>query len=187
MSIIRTNLKNNMKIMYEDSPYVIVEFQHIKPGKGNAFSRGRIKNLITGQIKDLTIKDKDGDFEPADIVQGDYQFLYRAGNEFFFMNQETFDQMSMSAEALGDTAQWLLPDAECKLMFWNGKPIQVEPPKMITVTITETSPSNKGDTAKSSRKPAKIETGGTVQVPSFLETGDIIIVNTETGEYSERA
>lgn len=183
----RTELRKNLKIILDGMPNEIIEAEHVKPGKGNAFSRLRVRNLLTGHTIDITIKDKDGEIEVADVTQGSYQFLYKDGDDYHFMNPADFEQVVVSRETLGNAVDWLMENAECTLTAWNGKTITVELPNFIIVEVKETSSAKKSDTAKSGGKPATVETGAVVQVPTFIEAGDFIKVDTRTGEYVERA
>ena len=180
------DFRNGLKIIYDDVPFEIVEFQHVKPGKGGAFVRTKIRNLITGRVLDPTFKSGDKVGKP-DIEEKAMQYLYMDGEYFAFMDTTTYDQMLIEPEALGDRKLWLTESCECQILFWNGKAIGVSLPNHVLLTIAECEPGMKGDTATGATKPAVVESGGTVNVPLFINEGDRIKIDTRTGAYIERA
>lgn len=177
--------KTGLKIILDNDPYSIVENEMVKPGKGQAFNRTRVRNLKTGRTIERTFKSGDS-VEGADIVEADMQFLYADGAFWHFMNQETFEQLAADATAVGDTAQWIKGEEMCIVMLWNGVPLAVTAPNFVELRITETDPGVRGDTSGGGGKPAKLESGATVRVPLFVGQDEIIKVDTRTGEYVSR-
>lgn len=177
--------KNGLKIEYEGEPYIIVEFQHVKPGKGGAFVRTKIKNLITGRVLDPTFKSGDKVGKP-DMDDREMQYLYREGEHFTFMDNASYEQVVVDAEVVGDVSKWLKENTNTEVMFWNGKAIGVTLPNFVELQITECEPGVRGDTAQGATKPAKLETGATVNVPLFVNEGETIKIDTRTSSYVER-
>ena len=187
MSNYTTNeFKSGLKILLEGDPYSIVENEMVKPGKGQAFNRVKVRNLKTGRTIERTFKSGDS-VEGADVVDLDMQYLYQDGDFWIFMVPENFEQYTAGAAAVGDNAKWLKDGVECIVTLWNGEPLQVTPPAHIELKIVETDPGLRGDTATGGQKPAKLETGAVVRVPLFLNEGESIRVDTRTGEYISRA
>jgi elongation factor P len=187
MATYSTNeFKAGLKVMIDGYPGAIVENEFVKPGKGQAFNRVRIRNLKTGRIIERTFKSGDT-IEAADVVDVEMQYLYNDGEFWHFMNPESFEQMAADKEAVGDNAKWLKEQDVCILTLWNGVPITVEPPNTVTLKIVDTDPGLKGDTSGGGGKPATLETGAVVRVPLFVQIGETIKVNTRTGEYLSRA
>jgi elongation factor P len=181
-----TDFRNGLKIEWEGEPYVIVEFQHVKPGKGNSFTRTRIKNLITGRTLEPTLKSGEKVGKP-DVDEKEMQYLFKDGEHYTFMDTTTFEQILVDAEALGDAKNWMLENLNCYVLFWNGKAIGVTPPNSVILTITQCEPGVRGDTATNATKQAKLESGAIVNVPLFVNEGEKIKVDTRTGQYVERA
>ena len=181
-----SEFKSGLKILIDGDPYVIVENEMVKPGKGQAFNRVRVRNLKTGRTVEKTWKSGDS-VESADVVDVDMQYLYQDGDFFHFMVPDNFEQHTASKEAVGDGAQWLKDGVTCIVTLWNGVPLVVTPPAHIEATIVETDPGVRGDTATGGQKPAKLETGAVVRVPLFINQGEVIRVDTRTGEYISRA
>ncbi len=181
-----SEFRNGLKIEYEGEPYIIVEFQHVKPGKGGAFVRTKIKNLLTGRVLDPTFKSGDKVGKP-DMDEKEMQYLYMDGEHFTFMDTSTYDQIPIDAAAVGDAAQWLKEETHCTVLFWNGKAIGVSLPNFVVLKIVECEPGVRGDTAQGATKPAKLESGASVNVPLFVEEGESIKIDTRTGTYVERA
>jgi elongation factor P len=177
--------KAGLKILIDGDPYAIVENEMVKPGKGQAFNRVRVRNLKTGRTIERTWKSGDT-VEAADVVDTDMQYLYREGDFFNFMVPETFEQLTASKEAVGDGAQWLKDGTVCVVTLWNGVPLQVTPPAHMELKVIETDPGVRGDTATGGSKPAKLETGATVRVPLFINEGEMLRIDTRTGEYLSR-
>ena len=165
--------------------WTIVDFQHVKPGKGSAFVRTRLKNIITGNVNETTFRA--GEKLPkAQINYRNMQFMYESDGEYFVMDQESYEQMSFTKELLGDAIKYLKEDMVLGVQFYNGSPIGVELPNFVELEIVETDPGVKGDTASGGSKPAKLETGAVVQVPLFVQQGDKIRIDTRTNQYLER-
>ncbi len=178
--------KSGLKIMLDGDPCNIIENEFIKPGKGQAFNRVKIRNLKTGRVIDKTFKSGEK-VEAADVLDTDMQYLYSDGEYWHFMDQATYEQVQADAMAIGEQTQWLKEQDICKVILWNGVPIGIEPPNFVNLAVTETGPGVRGDTAQGGVKPATLETGATVRVPLFIETGDVLKIDTRTGEYVSRA
>jgi elongation factor P len=172
--------------MLDGDPYTIVENEFVKPGKGQAFNRVRVRNLKTGRVVEKTFKSGDS-VEAADVHETDLQYLYNDGEAWHFMDTETFEQLMADEAAVGDAAKWLKEQDMCRVTLWNGAPLIVEPPNFVILSITQTDPGLRGDTATGGTKPATLETGAVVNVPLFLEEGESIRVDTRTGAYLSRA
>mgnify|MGYP001085232187 CR=1 FL=1 len=186
MATYSTNeFKSGLKIILDGDPYTIVENEFVKPGKGQAFSRVRVRNLKTGRTIEKTFKSGDS-VEAADVFEKDIQFLYADGEFWHFMDPESFEQMAADESAVGDAALWLKDEDICQVTLWNGEPLIVLPPNFAELRIVETDPGLKGDTSGSGGKPAKLETGATVRVPLFVQEGEVIRVDTRKGEYASR-
>ncbi|MDH5229890.1 MAG: elongation factor P [Gammaproteobacteria bacterium] len=178
--------RSGLKIMQDGDPCAIVENEFVKPGKGQAFNRVKIRNLKTGRVVDRTFKSGES-VEAADVLDVDMQYLYNDGEFWYFMDQTSFEQLGADAAAIGDSAKWLKEQDICVVTLWNGSPISVTPPNFVVLQITETDPGVRGDTASGGGKPATLETGAVVRVPLFIETGEIIKVDTRSGDYVGRA
>jgi elongation factor P len=181
-----SEFKSGMKILLDNDPYSIVENEMVKPGKGQAFNRVRVRNLKTGRTIERTFKSGDS-VEAADVVDTDMQYLYADGDFWHFMVPENFEQYAAGKEAVGDSAQWLKEGTNCIITLWNGVPLQVTPPPHIELKVVETDPGLRGDTATGGQKPAKLETGAVVRVPLFINEGEVLKIDTRTGEYISRA
>jgi elongation factor P len=181
-----SDFRNGLKILYDGQPFVIVEFQHVKPGKGNAFTRTKIRNMITGRVLDPTFKSGEKVGVP-DIEEKQMQYLFREGDHYTFMDTGNYEQVLVDAEALGEGKMWLIENTECSVLFWNGKAIGVQLPNTMVMKITKCEPGVRGDTATGAQKPATLESGAIVQVPLFINEGDSIKVDTRSGLYLERA
>ena len=187
MATYSTNqFKPGLKIMLDGDPFTIVDNEFVKPGKGQAFNRIKIRNLKTGRVIEKTMKSGDT-AEGADVVDLELQFLYTDGEEYHFMNTQTFDQIIAPASAMADAAKWLKGQEMCQVTLWNDAPLAVSPPNFVVLRITETDPGLRGDTATGGTKPAKMETGAVVKVPLFIEQGDLLRIDTRSGEYVSRA
>ncbi|MFL6623685.1 MAG: elongation factor P [Sulfurifustis sp.] len=187
MATYSTNeFRAGLKVMLDGDPASIVENEFVKPGKGQAFNRVKIRNLKTGRVIERTFKSGDT-IEAADVVDVEMQYLYNDGQFWHFMQPETFEQVQADANALGDNAKWLKEQDTCIVTLWNGAPITVEPPHTVVLQIVETDPGVRGDTSGGGGKPAKLETGAVVRVPLFVQQGERVKVNTRTGEYISRA
>ena len=187
MATYSTNeFKAGLKVMLDGDPASIVENEFVKPGKGQAFSRVRIRNLKTGRTIERTFKSGET-IEAADVVDVEMQYLYNDGQFWHFMNPESYEQLAADKNAIGDNAKWMKEQDVCIITLWNGVPLVVEPPNTVTLKIVETDPGLKGDTSGGGGKPATLETGAVVRVPLFVQKGETIKVNTRTGEYISRA
>lgn len=186
MALISTSeFKGGLKVMLDGDPCTIIENEFVKPGKGQAFNRVRLRNLKTGRVIERTFKSGDT-LEGADVVDTDMQYLYNDGEQWHFMAPETFEQHGADATAVGDAVKWLKEQDLCTVTLFNGSPIAVSPPNFVELTITETDPGIRGDTSGGGGKPATLETGAVVRVPLFVQTGEVIKVDTRTGEYVSR-
>lgn len=187
MATYNTNdLKNGLKIMIDEAPCSILESEFIKPGKGQAFTRVKIRNLKTGRVVERTYKSGET-LMGADVADVDMQYLYTDGELWHFMDPESCDQYAITKEVLADSIQWLKEQDICTITLWNNDPISVTPPNFVTLTIVETDPGVRGDTSGGGGKPAKLESGAVVRVPLFIQTGEIIKVDTRNGTYVSRA
>lgn len=186
MSISTNDLKNGMALDLPEGLMTVIEFQHVKPGKGGAFVRTKLKNTRTGAVIDRTFR-ADEKVPLAIIDKRDMQFLYREGSDYVFMDNETYDQLHVPADAVGDAVNYLKEGDSAILPMYNGEIIGVDLPASVELTITETEPGIQGDRVSGARKPATLETGLVVQVPLFVESGEKIKVDTRTGEYLSRA
>jgi elongation factor P len=187
MATYNTNeFKAGLKVMLDGDPATIVENEFVKPGKGQAFSRVRIRNLKNGRTIERTFKSGET-IEAADVADVEMQYLYNDEQFWHFMNPESYEQMAADKIAVGDNAKWLKEQDVCIITLWNGVPLTVEPPNTVILKIVETDPGLKGDTSGGGGKPATLETGAVVRVPLFVQKGEAIKVNTRTGEYISRA
>ncbi len=177
--------KNGLKIMIDGSPCSIIECDFVKPGKGQAFTRIKIRNLVSGRVVERTYKSGES-LEAADVVETEMQYLYNDEDAYHFMDPTSFEQLAASNEAVGDTKDWLKEQDVYTLTLYNGSPIAVEPPNFVTLKIIETDPGMRGDTSGGGNKPAKLETGAVVKVPLFVQEGEIIKVDTRSGDYVSR-
>ena len=164
----------------------IVDFQHVKPGKGAAFVRAKIKNVITGAVTERTFNPNDK-YPPAFVERKDMQYLYNDEGLYYFMDEETYEQIPINKSILGDNFKFVKENMICKVLSYKGSVFGVEPPNFVELQIVETDPGFKGDTATNATKPAKLETGAEVKVPLFIDNGEMIRIDTRTGEYMERA
>jgi elongation factor P len=181
-----SEFKSGLKIMLDGDPYNIVENEFVKPGKGQAFNRVRVRNLKNGRTVEKTFKSGDT-VEAADVHDTDMQYLYNDGEHWHFMDPGTFEQMTADATVVGDTAKWIKDQDMCKVTLWNGLPLAVEAPNFVVLLITQTDPGLKGDTSGGGGKPATLETGAVVRVPLFVQSGELVRVDTRIGEYVSRA
>jgi len=187
MATYSTNeFKSGLKVMLDGDPAVIVDNEFVKPGKGQAFNRVRIRNLKTGRVIERTFKSGES-IEAADVVDVEMQYLYNDDQFWHFMNPDSYEQLAADKNAVGDNAKWLKEQDVCIITLWNGVPLAVEPPNTVTLKIVETDPGVRGDTSGGGGKPATLETGAVVRVPLFVQNGEAIKVNTRTGEYVSRA
>ena len=181
------DFKNGLTVQIENDIYVVLEFQHVKPGKGPAFVRTKIKNLKSGSIVEKTFRPEEK-FPNAHIERKNMQYLYRDGDAFHFMDNDTYDQIELNSKEVGNSLKFIKENETVKMLSHNEKVFAIEPPQTVDLKITETEPGIKGNTASGGgTKPAIVETGATVLVPLFINNGEIIKIDTETGDYKGRA
>ena len=171
---------------YESGIFTIVDFQHVKPGKGAAFVRTKIRNVISGAVTEKTFNPNDK-YPTAFIERKDMEYLYNDGDLYYFMDSETYEQLPISPNVLGDNFRFVKENMVCKVLSYKGNVFGIEPPNFVELQVTETEPGVKGDTATNVTKPATLETGAEIKVPIFINEGEMIRVDTRTGEYMERA
>ena len=179
------DFKNGITVEIDGNIYQILEFQHVKPGKGAAFVRTKLKNIISGGVVEKTFRPTEK-FENAHIDRKDMQYLYKDGDLYNFMDVETYDQIALDSEVVGDALKFVKENETVKICSHKGNVFSVEPPLFVELAIAETEPGFKGDTAQGATKPATVETGAVVNVPLFCETGDVLKIDTRTGEYLSR-
>ena len=179
-----SDIRKNLKIKMDGEPYVVVSFQFVKPGKGVAFTRTRLKNMITGAVLERTFRSGEK-FEEAALVEQRLQFMY-ADDFYHFMNTETYDQIELTSDQVGDARNFLLENLEVAILFFDEKPIGITLPTFVEIEVTESEPGMKGDTATGGTKPVTLSTGAKVQVPLFINQDDWLKIDTRTGEYVER-
>lgn len=186
MATYTTNdIRSGMKLMIDGSPWAVVDTEFVKPGKGQAFARIKMRNLQTSRVVEKTYKTGES-FESADVVDKDMQFLYSDGEFWHFMDPESFEQVAADASCIGENQKWLKDQDMCIVTLWNNSPIDITPPNFVELRIVETDPGIRGDTASGGGKPAKLETGAVVRVPLFVEQDEVIKVDTRSGEYVGR-
>lgn len=186
MATYTTNeFRSGLKLMIDGSPFAIIECEFVKPGKGQAFARVKLRNLQTRRVVERTYKTGET-VEAADVMDTEMQYLYSDGEQWHFMHPETYEQVSANADAVGEAAKWLQDQDMVTVTLWNNSPIDVVPPNFVELAITETDPGVRGDTASGGVKPATLSTGAVVKVPLFVETGEVIKVDTRTGAYVSR-
>ncbi len=179
------DFRNGLTFEFEGNVYQVVEFQHVKPGKGAAFVRTKMKNVMTGAVVERTFNPTEK-VEPARIERKDMEYLYEDSGLYYFMDQETYDQIPLSAEQLGDALKFVMENMIVKIVSYKGNVFAVEPPTFVEMKVIETEPGVKGNTATNVTKPAKVESGAIVTVPMFVNEGDTIRIDTRTAEYMER-
>ncbi len=179
------DFRNGVTIELEGNVYQIIEFQHVKPGKGAAFVRTKLKNIKSGGVVEKTFRPTEK-CPKAHVDRKDMQYLYNDGDLYYFMDSETFEQISLNADAVGDSLKFVKENEVCKVCSYKGDVFAIEPPLFVELVITETEPGFKGDTATGATKPATVETGALVQVPLFVDQGETIKIDTRTGEYLSR-
>ena len=180
------DFRNGVTFEMDGNGVQIIEFQHVKPGKGAAFVRTKIRNVISGSVTEKTFNPTDK-FPTAYVERKDMQYLYSDGDLYYFMDNETYENIPISKDVLGDNFKFVKENMDCKVLSYKGKVFGVEPPFFIELEVTQTDPGFKGDTATNATKPAVLETGAEIRVPLFINEGDHIKVDTRTGEYMERA
>lgn len=187
MATFSTNeFRSGLKVMLEGDPCNILDNEFVKPGKGQAFNRVKLRNLKTGRVWERTFKSGES-LEAADVMDRTMEYLYTDGEFWHFMEPDTYEQYQADANAVGDSHQWLKEQDKCEVTLYNDVPLSVAPPNFVELEITQTDPGLKGDTASGGNKPATLSTGAVVKVPLFLSEGEVIRVDTRTGEYQGRA
>ena len=184
--VVAGDFKNGVTFEMDGNVFQVIEFQHVKPGKGAAFVRTKLKNVITGAVVETTFSPTDK-FENAYVERKDMQYLYNDGDLYYFMDPETFEQLPLNADKLGDSFKFVKEEMYCKIISYKGNVFGVDPPMFVELEVTETEPGFKGDTATGASKPATLETGAQIKVPLFINIGDVLKIDTRTGEYLERA
>jgi len=179
------DLKKGLKITLDGDPYLVIAFDFAKPGKGQALYRTKMRNMITGSILDRTYRSGET-FDPASLEDRKMQFLYREDNHFVFMDNQNYEQYRMGEEAVGDAKNYLIDNLPVDLLLFSDKAIAVDVPNFVNLRVVQTDPWVKGDTSGSDSKPATVETGYVLRVPPFIEEGELIVIDTRTGEYSTR-
>ena len=180
------DFRNGVTFEYDGSVYQIIEFQHVKPGKGAAFVRTKIRNVISGGVVEKTFSPTDK-MPKAHIDRRDMEYLYTDGDLFYFMDPESYEQMPVSADQIGDALKFVKENMQVKILSFKGNIFGIEPPNFVELAITETEPGFAGNTATGATKPATLETGAVVQVPLFIDNGEVVKIDTRTGEYMGRA
>lgn len=180
-----SDLRKGLKLEIDGEPYIITDFEFSKPGKGQALYRCRLKNMITGSQFDRTYRSVDK-FESADLEEQDMQFLYSQGDSFHFMNTANYEQIEMTRDQVGDATNYLTENLVVSMLFFQGRPIGINLPNFVVLKVVKSDPGIKGDTAAGATKPATMETGFVIQVPLFIEEGEVLRIDTRTGAYVER-
>ena len=179
------DFKNGVTFEFEGGVWQVVEFQHVKPGKGAAFVRTKMKNVITGAVVERSFNPTEK-FENAVIERKEMQYLYSDGDLYYFMDMESYDQLPLNSDKLGDNFRFVKENTMCKIISYKGNVFSVEPPTFVELAVTATEPGIKGDTATNVTKPATLETGAVIKVPIFINEGDVLKIDTRTGEYLSR-
>ena len=179
------DFRKGIKVTLDDEPYEMIECNFVKPGKGQALYKTKLRNLLKGTILDRTYKSGDS-LDGADVHRGDGQYLYRDASGYVFMDNESYEQYTLEADVCGEQIAFLLEGAPVGMLYWNGQLISMTPPQHVVLEVTHTEPAAKGNTATNVTKPAKVQTGAEIQVPIFIKIGDVLKVDTRTGDYIER-
>ena len=177
--------RSGLKLILEGDPYSITENEIVKPGKGQAFNRVKLRNLLTGRVLEKTFKSGES-VEAADVMETDMSYLYNDGTEYHFMNQTNFEQIAVNVDLVAETKKWIKEQDICVVTLWNDNAITIMPPKFVELKVTECEPGIKGDTVTGGSKNATLETGTEIKVPLFVGTGDVLKIDTRTGEYMSR-
>jgi elongation factor P len=180
-----SDIRKGLKIQLDGDPYVVVDFQFVKPGKGTAFTRTKIKNMLTGAVLERTFRTGEK-LEPANIEEREMQFLYREGENFCLMDTSSYEQVLVPPEVVGDAAQLMPDNINVQVVFFNERPVGVTLPNFVELEVVHTEPGIKGDTASGATKPATLSAGAVINVPLFIEEGEVLRIDTRTGEYIER-
>lgn len=184
-SIKTGDFRKGLKVQIDGDPYIMIECQFVKPGKGSALFKCKLRNLLRNTVLDRTYKGGDS-LESADVVDIDAQYLYRQGDTYVFMDETTYEQYELSAEQMGDGWKYLIEGMKCSMVLFDNNPIAIEPPNHVVLKVEYCEPGAKGNTATNVTKPAKVETGAEFQCPAFINIGDSIKIDTRTGDYVER-
>ena len=179
------DLRKGLKILIDGSPYTVVLAEFVKPGKGAAFTRTKMKNLLTGGVIERNIRSGEK-IEAADVEENEMTFLYKEGEDFVFMDKKSYEQVHITAQTVDEAWQWMKDNLDVYVLFWNGRAIGITPPNFVELKITKSDPGVRGDTATGASKQATLETGATVAVPLFISEGETIRIDTRTGQYMER-
>ena len=185
MAVDTSQFRNGLKVELDGSPFVMTYFQHVKPGKGGAFVRTKVKNLLTGKTLERTFRSGEK-LEEADVEDRNMQYLYLDGSDLVFMDTKTYDQVPIPQDVVGEGRLLLKENTEVDVLFWKGGAVNVELPAFVFLEVQKSDPGLKGDTSSGATKPATVETGATLQVPLFINEGDVLRIDTRTGEYTER-
>ncbi len=180
-----SDIRKGLKVLMDGNPWTVVEFQFVKPGKGAAFTRTKFKNLLNGSHKEMNIRSGEK-LEPANVEERDMQFLYKEGTDLVFMDQSSFEQVSVNSDMIGAAANLMKDNLPCQVLFFNERPVDVTLPTFVFLDVTASEPGVRGDTSGNVQKPATVETGAEVSVPLFIRVGDTIKIDTRTLEYVER-
>lgn len=180
-----SDIRKGLKVLMDGNPYTVIEFQFVKPGKGAAFTRTKFKNLLTGNVVERNIRSGEK-LEPANVETRDMQFLYKEGGDLVFMDQTNYEQITISADMIGEAHDLMKDNLPCTVVFFNDRPVDVTLPTFVFLEVTASEPGVRGDTSGNVQKPATVETGAEVMVPLFIRVGDTIKIDTRTHEYVER-
>jgi elongation factor P len=180
-----SDIRKGLKIMLDGQPYTVIDFQFVKPGKGTAFTRTRVKNLLTGAVLDRTFRTGEK-LEPADVEERQMQYLYREGDAFVFMDTDTYEQTHMDVEQVGEAAGFMPENLVVSVLIFQARPVGLTLPNFVELQVIKSDPGVRGDTASGTSKPATLSTGATIAVPLFINEGEVIRIDTRTGEYMER-
>lgn len=180
-----SEFRKGLKVQLEGEPFLMVEMDFMKPGKGQAVYRCKLKSLITGRVIDKSYRSGDS-IEAADVTEQKAQYLYKDGAHFHFMDPESFEQYELTAEQVSDAAKWLIEEMVCDVVFWNGSAISVTPPNFVDLKVTYTEPGARGNSTGNVQKPATLETDAEINVPIFINLNDVVRIDTRTGQYVER-
>ncbi len=187
MATYSTNqFRPGLKVMLDRDPCSIIENQFVKPGKGQAFNRVKLRNLLNGRVMEKTFKSGET-IEAADVHETNMQYLYSDGDHWHFMVPDTYEQHEANETVMGDAVKWLKEEDVCSVTLWNGQPLSIQPPAFVTLKVEQTDPGLKGDTSSGGSKPATLETGAVIRVPLFIKEGELLKIDTRTGEYVSRA
>lgn len=180
-----SDIKKGLKVTIDNNPYSVIEFQFVKPGKGQAFTRTKLRNLLTGAVLERTFRSGDR-LAPADVDNRQMQFLYKEADMFVFMDTSNYEQIQLTPELVGDAANYMIDGLMCDVLFITGMPVGATPPTFVELKVVNTEPGFKGDTTSNTFKPAMLESGLEVQVPLFISEGETLRIDTRTGQYCER-